>query len=594
MKLLSANRRRAGYALLMVLGVIAVGSIILAATISRSVENSNLNNRSNDYTVAVNAAEAATEKAYSRLSYDFQNYGAGLVANNLSLYQTNIPNESSYWTNFIFSDAQGHDNRIYVAWLSNYSGSLPSQYPGLATSGAPIYRILANVKSRNSPVMAAVQEDVLLALVPITQYAIFYNGLLEFSDCAPMIINGRVHANANIYTGTISGSSLTFNGTVTTTGTISSPAWDGFSVSSWANKGTYNGTPGYRTNVPSVTLSIPMTNAHSMIDMPAAGESPTSQTGQARLYNQAQVVMLVSNSTVTMTIQNAVNNQVPGADPAPITVVSTNTPTALATNFPFLTMTNFTDRREGDTVITSQINIGQYGQWLATNANILTKFPVNSGTYPTILYVADNRTGTSSQMNGVRLVNGQTTPSNGGLGFSVATPDPLYVYGNYNCPNSSYLGSTNTSASVPCALMSDALTILSSSWRDANSSGSPGAAAAKDTVNAAILTGNVPSTGSSSSAFSGGVHNLTRLLENWTGCTLWLNTSIINLFPSQIATAQFQNPPNYYSPPTRKFSYDLNFANPNKQPPGIPCALVAIRYNYATPPPNTVTYNVTP
>ena len=116
-------------------------------------------------------------------------------------------------------------------------------------------------------------------------------------------------------------------------------------------------------------------------------------------------------------------------------------------------------------------------------------------------------------------------------------------------------------------------------------------------MNAAILTGIVPSTGSSSSQFSGGVHNLTRLLEDWNSPstrTLTLNTAIMNLFSSETATHQFVNPGTYYDPPTRKFSYDLNFQDPAKQPPGIPCALVLVRLNWAVPPPNTVTYNVTP
>ena len=60
---------------------------------------------------------------------------------------------------------------------------------------------------------------------PLFQFAIFYNGLLEFTWCAPMTVNGLTHANGNIYTG--SQSQLTFNGLVTTTGTVSSPAWDG-------------------------------------------------------------------------------------------------------------------------------------------------------------------------------------------------------------------------------------------------------------------------------------------------------------------------------------------------------------------------------
>ena len=55
------------------------------------------------------------------------------------------------------------------------------------------------------------------------------------------------------------------------------------------------------------------------------------------------------------------------------------------------------------------------------------------------------------------------------------------------------------------------------------------------------------------------------------------------------ATGQFVTPGagSYYTAPTRHFSYDLNFNDPAKQPPGMPCALVAIRYNWATPPANT-------
>jgi hypothetical protein len=474
---------------------------------------------------------------------------------------------------------------------------LPSQYPGLSTKLAPIYRIVSNARLASGGVVTGTaQEDVLLALVPITQYGIFYNGLLEFSTCATMIVNGRVHANGSIYTGT--SASLTFNGTVTASGTISSPARNGQGPS-WADKGTYNGNPQSRTNVPSVALSIGSTNVHDALELPPAGESPTSAQGESRFCNQAQTVLLVSNTAVSMKIQVGINYQVPGDDPAPLLLTSPNTPSALATNFPFLTTTNsFTDQRENKTVQTTQIDVGKYAAWIKTNSSILSKFPAGSGTYPTLLYVADNRTRTSSQIPGVRLTNGIAPPANGGLGWSVATPDPLYVLGNYNCTNSSYLGTTNTSAALPCAFMSDALTILSGAWNDSKSGSSYTARTASDTtVNAAILTGIVASTGSTSTTFSGGVHNLTRLLEDWNSPstrTLTLNTAIMNLFNSEIATHQFVNPGTYYDPPTRKFSYDLNFQDPAKQPPGIPCAMVLIRLNWAAPAPNTVTYNVTP
>jgi hypothetical protein len=336
------------------------------------------------------------------------------------------------------------------------------------------------------------------------------------------------------------------------------------------------------------------------------------------LYNQAQVIVTVSNLTasdvystnmvVTVKVQKAPSaTDVPGADTSPTIISYTNlTATALNSNLPFLTLTNnFYDIREKTTNITTQIDIGQYKTWLtAASSPVVGKFPANgSSGYPTILFVNDTRNTTTAGGNklaAVRIVNGISPPSNNGLGFSIGTPNPLYILGNYNQTNAGLLNSSNTSSgTVPCAIMSDSVTILSANWSDYsslhNAYGSGGGwGAVSTTINAAILTGNVPSTGTDNMHFSGGVHNLPRLLEDWTGDTLWINTSMINLYASTKATGQFLNPGTYYNPPTRKFSYDNNFSDPNKVPPGIPCALVALRYNWATPPPNTVTYNVTP
>ena len=145
--------------------------------------------------------------------------------------------------------------------------------------------------------------------------------------------------------------------------------------------------------------------------------------------------------------------------------------------------------------------------------------------------------------------------------------------------------------------MSDALTILSPAWVDSQSTIALGGTgknkATSTTVNAAILTGIVSSTGSDANSFSGGVHNLPRLLEDWGNggsVTLTLNTSIVNLFNSIYATHQFENPGNYYYAPTRKFSFDLNFLDYTKQPPGTPMLGYVLRSQWAVPPPNTVNY----
>jgi hypothetical protein len=319
-----------------------------------------------------------------------------------------------------------------------------------------------------------------------------------------------------------------------------------------------------------------------------------------------------TNPTVQLILQAPVNGAVPGADPSPATLLYTNASvSSLSTNLPFLSLTNFTlDQREQDTNIFTQIDVGKFASWIQTNSAVQGKLPSSSGYYPTILYVADRRTRDNTHLPAVRLANGAQLPANNGIGFSVATPNPLYVMGNYNVQTASSAanasaGTNDTTYTVPAALFSDALTVLSANWSDSTSlntlyPNSPSSfnVAADNTINAAIVTGTVPSSGTTASTFSGGVHNLPRLLENWAGRKLFLNTSILRLYDSTMATNTFRNPNGfsptpvnpYYNPPTRQFSFDPNFLNPNKVPPGIPLALVPIRFGWGVPPPGVTNY----
>lgn len=581
-------KQRTGYALVTVLLVCAISLLIVAATVRRTTAIANLNKRNNLYVECQTAAEAATEKVVARMAYDFHANGLSTVINNLGTYRAYVPTtgEDGQWAKFSFSDGTTI-NRISVEKVTDYTGPMPSQFPGLNTMAGPIYRIkcTATKTEAGNTVSARVQQDLLLALIPLPQWAIFANNLLEFSTCATMEVRGRVHANSSIYVGAGAGASssstLRFFDTVTATGALGAPANAGYT---WGSDWNTSFGPPYTTNRPTVSLNFNITNAHSFIEIPSSSITPASAAGKQLVYNNAQVVLLVDDTGVSVRLQvpDSVGN-VAGADPYPI--ILTNA-IAKATNFPFLNVTNrFTDQRESSkTVLTTQIDLARYGTWLATNSSIQTKF---SGIYPTILFVADRRTVTSSQMTGVRLVNGTALPRNGGAGFSVATPNPLYVMGNYNVTNSAHLATTNTASTVPAALMSDALTILSSSWKDADSSKdhSSRSASSSTTINACILTGMVPSTGTSQSTFGGGIHNLPRLLEDWGSSSLWLNTSLLYLFTSKTATNKFIYPGlsgDYYVPPTRRISYDLNFNRLDRQPPGIPTALVAARVSWSS------------
>ena len=618
----SPSARRAGFALLLVMILAAASLLILASSIYRSNTVANLNKRNNDLNTCANAAEAAVEKVFGRMAYDFQSYGVGRVSDNCNayVYATNIPTagEDPYWSNFQFSDGNGHSGQTYVALDYNYSGNLPSAYSGLFTSNAPVYRIVSNVQFTNATgnlVVGTAQEEVLLALVPLNTWAIFYNGTLEFSMCAPMVVNGRVQANGPIDVGTISSSSLTFNGLVNSTTNISAPNLDGSTTANWnpATPSTWNTTfPGGSTQYgASVTTSLSMTNSHFMIDFPNSSQTGVNatigSTNAQMLYNEAQIVLVVTNSTISATnnptvsiiLQAPLGGNLPGNDPLPNTSLyfTNQSPAALSTNLPFLSLTNtMYDDRESNTNNFTQIDVGKLATWLTNNSTVQGKLPASSGVYPTILYVADRRTWNSQKLPSVRLMNAAQLPANGGAGFTVATPNPLYVQGNYNTQTSagSSVG-TNNAYEVPAALMSDALTILSPNWTDnkgaiAYTTTGSTFTAATMTINAAIVTGTVPSTDATTTGFSGGVHNLPRMLEDWSGINLYLNTSIIRLWNSQMATNQWKYQGTYYNPPNRYFSFDNNYLNPAKVPPGIPVALVPLRFAWTVPPPGTITW----
>lgn len=437
--------------------------------------------------------------------------------------------------------------------------------------------------------------------IPACCFAVFYNGLLEFSQCPTMVLNGRVHAEGPVYVGTTA--LLTFNAPVTMTSTLSAPLVDGLSPN-WTPSdpgtwnATFNGGPGYITNTSSIGIpGLSRTNYHFLIEVPPASEPPLSPTGQLRLFNQAQMILLVTNDIngatnpmVSLQIQAGIHGAVPANDPLPAILYYTNaSPGLLRSNLSFLSLTNTTfDQREGKTNIFTQLDIGKFANWIATNLTVQAKLPAVNNQYPTILYVADRRNVNVKQLASVRLVNGAQLPANNNLGFTVATMNPLYILANYNTQTASSAANAsastaNTTYTVPAALMSDSLTILSPNWSDdqgyaAYDNSQSKFDAADMTINAAIITGSVASTGNSGTNFSGGIHNLSRLLEDWSAKNLWLNTSFIRLWDSNLATNQFRNPQGfnpipvnpYYNPPTRHYSFDLNYLDPAKIPPGMP------------------------
>ncbi len=258
------------------------------------------------------------------------------------------------------------------------------------------------------------------------------------------------------------------------------------------------------------------------------------------------------------------------------------------------------DRREGDNVRVVSVDVGAVRT--AYNGSTITD---NVGGGDGLLfYVQDTSVGTSvstsivnsstsassavtsTRRRGVRLQNGASLPGAGSTGlakgFSVVTPNTIYIQGDYNT------GTTGTSrppsntatsytppmdnpnpyvagySRVPSAVVGDAVNILSNSWNDANSTlAKSSRAATHTTVNTAIVAGNVPS--GSSGSYSGGIENFTRFHENWSGDYLTIYGALASLFDSAQATGPWASAD--YNPPNRRWYYDSLLQDSN--PPGF-------------------------
>ena len=168
---------------------------------------------------------------------------------------------------------------------------------------------------------------------------------------------------------------------------------------------------------------------------------------------------------------------------------------------------------------------------------------------------------------------------NGGLGnlpvdgLTVTSENPVYVEDHYNATASGF-GDPHAKAAV----IADAVTLLSTAWTDWNSLDLPHAPAAAATTyfRFAVAAGTSLSyaqPGGTPSRFGtdGGVQNLMRLLEDWTGETLYYRGALAPVWTSRQARGSYKCCTNVFVPPTTlAFEHDADLVDMAKQPPGAP------------------------
>jgi hypothetical protein len=601
--------------LVIVLTFLVVSLVIFASVMSWAASNAKITVRNNLFNQAQGAAESATENIITYMMRDFNNQSL----NPASAYQSLFPPTNGWPIQYRFSDTNGNIN--YAA--SVYEGPnnwsmLPAQFTGLGGYGQNcVVASTAAPLNQGQDLSATVSQVVWFGTIPVFQYAVFYNMDLEINPGRAFNINGRVHSNYKIWaTGASSSEKLTFSSSVDAALTVSNrsspldpriPIRTGYVV-----------YPANNPVAPYATLNLPLgldttNNSYSAVESllqlpPAAYALGTadaySTNGQIYFANLADLIITNDAATGTNITVLYQNQNISGylakvsRDKTNVVFTTNQSVVTAYTNiyFSYVTNVTFYDYREHETVKALQIDVGKLSEWLTNTTstggdqyevkNATSGNTTDKGHVINSIFVY-NSLSTNSQLPAVRVVNGAKLPniSRGSYrasGLGIATAMPIYVQGDYNITTNGLdfartLGST-TNNTLPAALLGDSITILSSNWNDAYTSGIAlsSRSAVNTTINAACFQGIVPSDGT---YYSGGLENFLRLLESWTDDTLTYNGSIVVMFPSIYATRHWDG--GYYGVPTRSWGFDTTFTDPNKLPPLCPRVKGVARSSWA-------------
>lgn len=500
------------------------------------------------------------------------------------------------------------------------------------TTGIPVSRTIssgpfAGLYSLNQPIDISVSArdssgnkatavlSVNAQTIPLFQFGVFYESDLEILPGAPMTFAGWVHTNGNLY---VSSASASFQSQITTPDSV---FWNRKDSNNRLSGVTINNAAGASVNLDfdSRSLSGPafvtrsqqkfsgrlMTSAHGVrsLKLPLPANTPPVTLVLPRVASDIQMVQDVKMSwksdwyiTIDASVFNTYAADTVGMKNnfcSAITQLRSGSlvlPSAAACKRIFKPrMDAFYEGREDLRPDLVDVYMDSLRIW--SDSAPLTRAPriiyfdfINTNTSTRNDYVAVRIRG------GAQLPKPNTSADTGGL--SIVTERPMYVLGHFN-----------TTVWRPAALMADAITFLSNppnarmrdstglagrcsaanGWCDIMQQAMAQRTSAGSTVNAAILAGHSATpcdyarSGCSGGAYGGGLENFPRFLENWSGVTFRYTGSLVSLYVNRYSAGLWGNSTNvgyansaYYTPPTRAWSFDVNFRFPDRLPPGTP------------------------
>jgi len=449
------------------------------------------------------------------------------------------------------------------------------------------YRVVSEAENPGKEgVEARLQMEFQSRLIPLFQFAAFYNNDLEINPSPAMNLNGRVHTNGNLYLSPSTG--LTINGRVTTGGTIyrsrkdNLTKCDGGPVNIADSATSTKTLRACNTGSTSITSAdVSQYNGRVQMNVPRLTVPTLSSLDPLpsnELFSQADVRVvahLVAGVWVPE-IRDANNN----------IMVTATARLADPTCTGAISITNsFYDNREQATQRLIEVDQKKFmdciykapggvfkspnGTTLGiddmTGNGLVWNFTFDDGTAATNTYVAKKQTNY-----GVRVKNAETLGATSTLsptpppikGLTIVSNQAVYLQGDFNKTNSK-----------PASVICDSINILSNSWPvpDPVAGTKPTVTIDETVVNAAFMAGTDLTNGST---YNGGLENFPRFHENWDGKTFRYLGSFVSLDTPAHARGPWgrslSSGDPIYNPPKRIWDYDTRFNDAATLPPLAP------------------------
>ncbi|MFH1549440.1 MAG: hypothetical protein ABIH04_02655 [Planctomycetota bacterium] len=416
--------------------------------------------------------------------------------------------------------------------------------------------------------VSSVERVVDAGLTPIFQYAVFYTEDLEMLPGPNLTLTGRVHSNNDIYIG--SHSTLTIDSNyLRAVGSLYLRRKNDGTLMNGTVRVKVKGTESYFDFEQRSDLDAMGVPSVSGFDSDFRGYDIN---GDGDFLDEGEMNPWVTRSQelwsgTTKTGEHGLKEIVPPSVQTLKAYVEggsgkgffhENAGLAIRDNQAFLGEINVTSSLPSGTITEKMMYDGRENKYITVTEIDMEKLG-SSGYFPSngLLY-AYRSDADAEHPNGIRLKNAEELAAP----LTMVSENPVYTLGDYNKTNKK-----------PASIITDAMNILSNNWNDTKFPGYlPNAS--ETTINAAFITGNLDTQWG---AYNGGLENLPRFHERWSGVPCNIRGSFVNTFISDVGQGQWVYGGDNYEAPVRNWDYDTDFNDFNKLPPFTPYVVVITR-----------------